>query len=637
MFETLLGAGKKQGAADNSDLPYPAGTVYKGIARAQNFITGDQLASAIGLTSGTSVNSDAGWFHFDETDTGGRDLYIAKKCIRISATYTQIQAAIKGGYKEVTINNQVYVVQLMKATDKSAGTHVDSDAGGDWNKYLYPIYGGNERSSLPANTPVWGSYTEAMMGMPVTHQTTVNESQTICREPDPSGGRAVRGYSSNANTPNIMGLWYMASDDTVHPALGFRPMLVRKDTLPVTPFKGEVAQADFITFNDLYTALGMTTANAGSPIPEHVNEPWLKFVTASGNTRYFPKKSIRYNLTREQLNTLGLVTGKLISFGGNTYRVRLFLGRVADPSQTVGKEWSELIGPISDGTWAAYSAADLRTGTGGNALGELAIVQENDGRGWATNGYPGILNGFYMNANQTNTGYGWRPIVELVTPVAGGDEAFMIDPSNQTAGDTAIKDRSVNNIAITNSGVVVSDVGPGNGIKSLYFNNTALNYLRWAAANMPNLLTGDFTIEYYERAESRPGAAAILAQWAQIAGAGGLIAGMNADGTDYFSFAPYSEAGATPLTTSTNQLLQWRHLAITRKGSVFTVWVNGNSVGTFSSTGTYAKNATDWTMGVYMGRTAGVVGQDNAVKFNGWLAKVRVYSRCKYTANFTPD
>lgn len=225
---------------------------------------------------------------------------------------------------------------------------------------------------------------------------------------------------------------------------------------------------------------------------------------------------------------------------------------------------------------------------------------------------------------------------KLAPYVPGGGEAFMLDPSDQVAGATTLINRGSVSTSITNSGIIVADLGPKANVKSLYFNNTALNYARIAGTNMPNLMTGDFTIEYWERAESRPGNCTIFAQWAQIAGQASFITTSSSTGSDGLAFAPYSTDANMPMSSAAFAINTWRHVAFTRNASLFSIWVNGTRVASFANSSTAAKINVDWMFGCYLGR-GGNPPQDGAVRFNGWIAKLRVYTKCKYTTAFTPD
>lgn len=412
MIEQLLSSSAFSGEQDDHDLPFPSGTPFKGVVRAGDFINGPSLASRINLTAGAAINNDCGWLHFVEDN--GYNIYIAKKPLRNNLSWSDINTAQTG--KELVIGDKTFVVEFLTGMKGDALGASVANTGGAWNKYIYNIYGGERLAELPATRENWGSYTSPMLGLPLDSEaklkpgsfTWIKESVT-----NVPGGHATRGVTyPGTGTPNVVGVWYGAPTDVaVH--YGWRPMLVEKGTtppLPVTPFKGEVTQANLITQTDLATAVGLTT---GSNI--NSGAPWLKIVQ-NGKTCYMAKTSFRNNILKETLESLNLVTGnKTIVIGGLTYKVRCMTGRISAVSETVGGEWLDWITKLTDGTWTTYTAAQLATGTGGVNNGELAHVQEkHNSATYAANGYPGLMGTWYQNAGSTNAAYGWRPVLELV-------------------------------------------------------------------------------------------------------------------------------------------------------------------------------------------------------------------------------
>jgi hypothetical protein len=92
----------------------------------------------------------------------------------------------------------------------------------------------------------------------------------------------------------------------------------------------------------------------------------------------------------------------------------------------------------------------------------------------------------------------------------------------------------------------------------------------------------------------------------------------------------WNYSNSTPILTSTTSISNntWYHLAITRNGSLFTLWVNGVS----ESTGTFA-GAIDSS-----GRFISIGGNESAavISYNGNIDEVRISNSCRYTAAFTP-
>lgn len=416
MIESLIGTGSIQGADDNSDIPFPAGTPFKGIAKSANFIYGDALAALVGLSSGGVMNKDSGWLHFIEES--GLELFIAKKPIRYAATYEAIMAATSNGSIEITVRGEVYLCRLLTGAISTAAGTVPSNAGGEWNRYMYAIYDNTDRVGIEA-APIWGNYTRTMLGLGAPGGADLSDGVfTICAE-TLTNGYCLRGndwQNSSGNHP-IMGIWNMPANNP-QTYYGWRPVLVKKSTIPPTPYKGIVTAANLIGGLALYDLLGVTNTGKVSLYPD---DGWLKFVD-NGKTFYIAKKPLFGAITYEQLNAVGAVYGtKVVNIGGKNYKVRLMTGATTNPGATGGGEYNAYFsrvtaryqGPASE-RWASLTDADVGwpSGTSGGAL---SLCQEaHSGGGWLTRGYPGFLGVWYQSPNTTHAGYGWRPVLELV-------------------------------------------------------------------------------------------------------------------------------------------------------------------------------------------------------------------------------
>ena len=411
MIELFLMGPDNNYPVDDSDLPFPLGTPFKGVVRSSDFITGSGLASQLGLTAGVPINDNSGWLHFVEDN--GYNIYIAKKPLRCALNWASIDSAQTG--KEIVIGGKTFVVEFIRGMKNLTGNgSTPADAGGAWNRYLYNVYGGELEAALPSAREKWGSYTEKMLGLSSVSESAIPGSYTYVLESGTGGRYNTRGGPGSETMPTIMGVWWGdVTNSQMH--YGWRPMLVEKGTVPpvpTTPFKGEVAQADFITADALATEVGL-----GGTSTTTASTPWFKIIE-NGITYYLAKTSWRKAVVKETMASLGIVTGtKTVMIAGKTYKVRLMTGRVGNPSTVVGGEWLRWYTALTDGTWANYTATDLATGTLAVTDGTMVHVQEADGRvagAQAANGYGGLMDGYYANSNQQHDAYGWRPVLELV-------------------------------------------------------------------------------------------------------------------------------------------------------------------------------------------------------------------------------
>lgn len=133
------------------EIEMDTGVVFHGEVSSMQMITGDALATAVGITAGTSINSDVDWLHFT---LEGTELYVAKKPIRHDMNFAQSINGINGT-KTVSINGKTYKVRALKTSlgDTFLTNHVnyggESTAydnagawGSEWNRLMYPIHDG---------------------------------------------------------------------------------------------------------------------------------------------------------------------------------------------------------------------------------------------------------------------------------------------------------------------------------------------------------------------------------------------------------------------------------------------------------------------------------------------------------------
>lgn len=183
MFEIMLGGKKSQ-------------YVKTGFIRevtAVDFITGDALASQIGLTAGTSQHSDAGWLMFvDAVD--GKTKYISKKPLRYNLNWNHLNSrgAVRGTAR-VVIAGATYKVRLLSGANSNPSTvgHSSWDHPGthgcEWNRLLYHISAkpfGHASNTLASEGIVegdWASYSEIDIGTAM-ELTGGNGSYQWCQE-----------------------------------------------------------------------------------------------------------------------------------------------------------------------------------------------------------------------------------------------------------------------------------------------------------------------------------------------------------------------------------------------------------------------------------------------------------------------
>lgn len=207
-----------------------------------------------------------------------------------------------------------------------------------------------------------------------------------------------------------------------------------------TYWLGEVSRHDFITGPELATAMSFDEG-----ILHNHDTDWLCF-KIDGKTIYTTKRTVRYNISWDQLNNADLMVGnRTVIVKGRTYKVRLFHGTNLDTLEipapvdphnspmTWGSEWNRTMYHISgkpfrdhrttleaegieEGDWAQYSEEEIETRTYTNDAihGGITICQQLAAGGGVSRGGTGVSGIQKYSKNNPSYIFGWRPVLELV-------------------------------------------------------------------------------------------------------------------------------------------------------------------------------------------------------------------------------
>ena len=163
---------------------------FLGEVSSADFITGDVLASAIGLTAGTPQNSDVPWWKFA---IDNQILYVPTMSFRNNLSWVNINN-VNAVYDDsnapiVTIGGYNFKVTLMTGAEADPTVNENGD-GSEWNRLIYRIHSTVPSDQVGGN---WASYNTDN-----TNITSGNGRYTWCQETRSSGttNRVVRGYSS---------------------------------------------------------------------------------------------------------------------------------------------------------------------------------------------------------------------------------------------------------------------------------------------------------------------------------------------------------------------------------------------------------------------------------------------------------
>lgn len=200
-------------------------------------------------------------------------------------------------------------------------------------------------------------------------------------------------------------------------------------------------------------------------------------------------------------------------------------------------------------------------------------------------------------------------------------EVVLLLPLTGSNGSTTFTDASQSPKSITafgNASISTAVADPFSVSAGVLALDGTGDYLT-AADNTDFDLDGDFTIELWFYAASA--AVSGLLSYKVIGGTGFTFGPSTTtsklwwrhNGTNYI-------VASSTFTSST-----WEHAAVVRSGSTVTMYLGGNSVGSYSETKTFSPAAD-----VFIGST------EFSEDFNGYVSNLRITKAARYTAAFTP-
>ncbi|MEH2261038.1 LamG domain-containing protein [Nostoc sp.] len=183
----------------------------------------------------------------------------------------------------------------------------------------------------------------------------------------------------------------------------------------------------------------------------------------------------------------------------------------------------------------------------------------------------------------------------FVSPKEYFDKLVFLAHFNGTNNSTALVDVKGNIIThYGDSKISTAQSKFGNGSLLL---DGAGDYLSFPHTPEINILQGDFKLELWYYPLAVTGFIPIVSQWSQVSGRGGFIFGLS-ESSVIFYFSPFS--GGIPLLSGGNlEANNWYHIAVTRIGNEFTLWINGVVVSVGSNSGTKQLNNVNFSVGTY--------------------------------------
>jgi hypothetical protein len=193
--------------------------------------------------------------------------------------------------------------------------------------------------------------------------------------------------------------------------------------------------------------------------------------------------------------------------------------------------------------------------------------------------------------------------------------------------NAGIIDSTSDNVLQTVGGAGISTAQSKYGGSSIRFNGTT-DYL--VSPNSPNwdMGSGSYTIEFWVYLNTLTGSQTFIAR----ANTGSIYATFDIGWYSSVLRLYVSNNGSTNAVALASSIspvaATWTHIAVTRNGSTYTIWVNGVSGGTATDSGSAVANGNNLGIGAY---------GNGANPLNGYLEDLRITKGvARYTTTFTP-
>lgn len=169
-------------------------------------------------------------------------------------------------------------------------------------------------------------------------------------------------------------------------------------------FYGEVSAEDLISGDELCSRINLTAGTS-----QFSDAGWFKYLH-EGKLLYVAKKTIRYNVSWNHINTAGAVFGEaILIIDGKNYMVRLLSS----------DEWDALIQPVhKDGIsprWGNYGDTDIQVNYAVSGNGCYTWTSTASGSYRVIRGYDSVLDSYTSTPSDARTRSGFRPVLEFIS------------------------------------------------------------------------------------------------------------------------------------------------------------------------------------------------------------------------------
>jgi hypothetical protein len=334
-------------------------------------------------------------------------------------------------------------------------------------------------------------------------------------------------------------------------------------------------------------------------------------------------------------------SGWLVRHTGTNLRLYASAGAI-----NIDRAWTPTIGVWYHFAVTRDSSNNVRMFVDGSQIGTTATSITNNpstGDPARVGGHPGIATDTNAYLSNIRVVKGSAVYTGNFTPPTTPLTAIT-NTSLLCLQDNRFKDNSTNAFAITvNGDTRISKFAPFNPPASYstashggsgYFDGTG-DYLEAPSNTNLSLSTSatDFTIEAWVNPNSFGGAiTTIAALWPQSIGVDQYVLSATTAGVLGFWWRPFSDS-VVFITGGTLPTNVWSHVAITRSGNTFRLFLNGTQTASGTSSGTTGANAAT-SIGRY---GDGATGASPTSYWNGYISNLRIVKgTAVYTAAFTP-
>jgi hypothetical protein len=282
---------------------------------------------------------------------------------------------------------------------------------------------------------------------------------------------------------------------------------------------------------------------------------------------------------------------------------------------SISRTGSTLTGYVNGTSFRSYTL----TGTVGVAT-KIVYIGAQIGTTWP---YIGYMANFRLVDGSAESA---TPPTSPATAISGTN--MLLNYTN-----AGIYDATSKNDLETVGNAQISTTQSKFGGSSMYFDGTG-DGLRQSVAPLWSFGTADFTIEAWVYPTAFAAGSSIITCQNQTNGTAGLsiALALNASGQPLVLAAASTGAYAVNFTGTALSLNTWTHVAVTRYGNTFTIWQNGISTATASSSVSISQDSTaggygGWNIGYSPISGQTLTGYIDDFRFTKGIAR--------YTSNFT--